>query len=197
MHIGMGLETASGVLHEIDIVARHQDVTAIFELKNRKGTPPDKNDVIVFFAKILDYLAANPMLLSKNVCLAFISSGSYDPSGLAACLGLGIHPVGADIRPLPILVQTATIMESELRNGISITSDLLDRFEDLCASLNRLSIILDGTWLDNRCGWHSDESILLKAVSHLPSMAIAQQIRQLNSDCTDILREFRLVKVRE
>ena len=68
LHLGSGLETASGVLHEIDVVARSTDVTAILEMKNRKGTLPDKNDVIVFFAKVLDYLAANPVLVSRDVC---------------------------------------------------------------------------------------------------------------------------------
>src|SRR5207244_12989337 len=55
MQLGFGLDTASGVLHEVDIVARHPELTVIVEMKNR-GVQPDKNDIIVFFAKIVDYL---------------------------------------------------------------------------------------------------------------------------------------------
>ena len=67
MHLGYGLSTASGVLHEIDIVAKHSDVSAILELKNRQFSPT-KNDVIILFAKILDYIALNPNLLMKEIC---------------------------------------------------------------------------------------------------------------------------------
>ena len=67
MRLGSELATASGVLHEIDIVAKHSNVTAIMELKNRHD-PPAKNDVVVFFAKLLDYLALTPDLLLKELC---------------------------------------------------------------------------------------------------------------------------------
>ena len=192
MHLGSGLETASGVLHEVDIVARCSNVTAISELKNREGALPNKNDVIVFFAKILDYLAGNPVLVSKDICLAFVSNFSYEPSGLAACLGLGIHPVSPDVRPLPILINNALIMESELSKGLNIDSEVRDRFEDLCSQINNLSSALSETWLDSRCGYLSDDRILIKAVGPLPTTAWAHQLRQVNSDCTDILRAFRM-----
>ena len=194
MRLGVGLETASGTLHEIDIVARRADTTAILEAKNRKGTLPDKNDVIILFAKVLDYLAENPVLASRDMCLALVSSGSFDTSGLAACLGLGIHPVGVDIRPLPILVNTATIMDTEIRGGLRAPSEIQDRLEDMCAQLNSVSSTLRGTWLDSRCGYVSDDTIVLRPVGPLPTFALAQQIRQLNSDCTDILRQLRAIE---
>jgi hypothetical protein len=74
MHLTGGLSTASGVLHEIDLVAQNVDVVAVLELKNRLAYPPDKNDVIVFFAKLLDYLALNPVLLHREVIPMFIST---------------------------------------------------------------------------------------------------------------------------
>jgi len=196
MGLGAALETASGVLHEIDIVARTAGVTAIIELKNRKGRLPDKNDVVVFFSKILDYLSANPALASESVCLAFLSSNSYDPAALAACLGLGIHPVGAEIRPLPVLVNNAMIMESEVLRGLHIARSTMDRFDDLCAQLNNLSLVLSDTWIDCRCGYVTDATILIRALPSLPTMALGEQLRQLNADCADILREFRLAKER-
>ena len=50
MQFGAGLETASGISHEVDIVARHAELIAPVELKNRAAYPPQKNDVIVFYA---------------------------------------------------------------------------------------------------------------------------------------------------
>ena len=57
MQLGNGLDTASGVLHEVDIVARHSDLNAIVEMKNWQA-PSNKNEVIVFFAKLVDYFVA-------------------------------------------------------------------------------------------------------------------------------------------
>ena len=52
MNLGMGLMTASSVLHEVDVVAQREPTLGILELRNRAWWPPEKNDVIVFFAKI-------------------------------------------------------------------------------------------------------------------------------------------------
>ena len=192
MRLGAGLETSSGVLHEIDLVARGQNVTAILELKNWSERSPGKNDVIVFFAKILDYLTRNPALVSEDVCLTFMSSISIEDRGVAACLGLGIHPAAPGIRPLPLLVENARIMQSELSKGLAIPADLRDRFEDLCAQLNNLSSTLSESWLDSRCGQVSDDRIVIRAVRPLPIDALTQRFRQTNSDCTDILRAFKI-----
>ena len=88
MHLGCNLQTASGVCHEVDIVAKSQDLIAILELKNRQGSPPEKNDVIVFFAKIFDYLALNPTLLLSEIIPIFMSNTQFEVTGLAACMGL-------------------------------------------------------------------------------------------------------------
>jgi hypothetical protein len=71
MNLGMGLFTASGVLHEIDIVAHREPTMGILELKNRATWPPEKNDVINFFAKILDYLCHTPALLRAHLVPIF------------------------------------------------------------------------------------------------------------------------------
>ena len=191
--LGAGLDTASGVAHEVDIVARHPDVTAILEAKNR-GDLPGKNDIIVFYAKVLDYLLANPSLAMSDICLAFLSRSSFDASGLAACLGLGIHPVASDIRPLPVLINNAMLMENELRRGLTVASDTQDRFDDWRAELNGLAVALDETWMDNRCGYLSDDSLLFKAVAPLQTGVLAGRLRQANSDGADILRDFRAAK---
>lgn len=194
LRLGAGLDTASGVAHEVDLIARHPNVTAVLELKNR-GDAIGKNDVIIFFAKVLDYLLANPTLAMQEVNLAFMSRNAFEPRGLAACLGLGIHPIAPGVRPLPILVNTARVMENWLREDLSVTRDFEDRFDDLSARLNSLSVALSETWLDNRCGYLSDDSLLLKAVAPLQVSALVQQLRQANSDCTDLLNAFRTARV--
>ena len=193
-HLGAGLDTASGVVHEVDIIARNPNLTAIMEMKNRGGVLPGKNDVIVFFAKVLDYLAANTTLLSSDLCLAFMSRSSFDSSGLAACLGLGIHPVAPDLRPLPILIDNARILQLELDQGLPVPNDLLDRFDDFCAHLNRLSSGLNDTWLDNRCGYLSETSLILKAVKPPETAVLSHQLRRATSECSEILNDFKVVK---
>ena len=190
LRLGAGLDTASGVAHEVDLIARHPDVTAILELKNR-GDTIGKNDVIIFFAKVLDYLLANPTLAMQEVNLAFMSRNAFEPRGLAACLGLGIHPIAPGVRPLPILVNTARVMENWLREDLPHTRDFEDRFDDLSAQLNSLSVALSETWLDNRCGYLSEDSLLLKAIAPQQVDSLAQDLTQANSDCADILSAFR------
>ena len=193
LRLGAGLDTASGTAHEIDIVARSSTATAILEAKNI-GNMPGKNDVIVFFAKVLDYLLANPRLVSNKVCLAFMSSNSLEDRAIAACLGLGIHPVAFDIRPLPVLIDNVMRMESELGKGLVVSLDTHNRFDDLCAQLNSLGYALDETWLDNRCGYISEDRLLIKAIAPQQIDTLAHEIRLANSACADLLREFRSAK---
>ena len=192
--LGAGLDTASGTLHEVDIVAKTGGLTAVVELKNL-GNRPGKNDIIVFFAKIVDYLLANPYLASEEICLTFMSSNSFEPRGLAACLGLGIHPVASDLRPLPILVNNALIMEHELSQGLAVSKAVIDRFEDLCVQLHRLEIALQETWLDSRCDYHSESSLIVRSVDPIPVDDLGVDLRQANSDCTTLLGDFRRAKL--
>ena len=82
----------------------------------------------------------------------------------------------------------------ELNKGLVISSNAQDRFDDLCSQINNLSSALSETWLDNRCGYLSETSILIRAVSPPQVDALAQELRQINSDCTDILNVFRAAK---
>ena len=190
LRLGAGLSTASGVAHEIDIVARHLNTTAVLEAKNL-GDMPGKNDIIIFYAKLIDYLLANPELALNEICLAFMSRNSFETSAMAACLGLGIHPVASDIRPFPVLVDNARRMEAELHQGLVIPGDLRDRFEDWCALLNSLGFALNETWPDNRFGYQSEDSLLIRAIAPQQTDALAQQLRQANGNCIDLLNVFR------
>ena len=191
MRLGESLDTASGVLHEVDLVAQTADLVAVAEIKNRPANPPEKNDAIIFFAKLLDYLAFNPTLLMREVLPVFISGGHFDEHGLAACLGLGIHPVAPGLRPLPGLVRNARIMDSEVRKGILLPDEIAERFEEFCVELNRLSADLDETWLTNRCGFASDNTLVLKAAGGLPTRDLGRQLRRLNGDYMELLAAFR------
>ena len=196
MRLGESLDTASGVLHEVDIVAQTSDLVAILEIKNRRFDLPGKNDIIIFFAKILDYLALNPALLSREVLPAFMSNFAFEESGLAVCLGLGIHPIGPGLRPLPVLVGNAKIMDAELQKGLPLETKVVEQFEDFVAELNNLFVSLNETWITNRCGFLSEDTIVLKAVGGLQTLSLSRKLRQLNGDCTELLDEFRKAKAK-
>ena len=187
--LGAGLDTASGVAHEIDIVAKRLNSTAVLEAKNL-GDGPGKNDVIIFYAKLLDYMLANPDLASNELCLVFMSRSPFEPRAMAACLGLGIHPVASDIRPFPVLVHNALCMEYELQKGLVLSGEVHDRYEDYCASLNRLGYALNETWPDNRFGYLSEDSLLVKALIPPPVDDLASALRQAHADCIDLVHRF-------
>ncbi len=194
MQLGDDLLTASGTNHEIDLVGQHDEASAIVELKHWESGLPTKNEVIVFFAKILDYVAANPRLMLKDICPVFISVSGFEESGLAACLGLGIHPVGPGLRPLPILVDSAQRMGAETRLGMTVGERLEGQLDDFWATVHRLSTALDATWLSSRCGYLSDNAILVQAACCMDSKALSQDLREANAECLRLLREFKSTK---
>ena len=190
MRLGHDASTASGVLHETDIVAKHPDCNAIMELKNRTE-PPAKNDVIILFAKILDYLAINPALLLKEICPIFMSTFAFDVNGLAGCLGLGIHPICPGLRPIPLLVDNARRIEYELQQGLQLSEETNDRFGDFCANVNNLCLGLSETWIGSRFGYRSEDTIVVKAPPTSESQAMGNVLRQLNTECNWLLARAR------
>jgi hypothetical protein len=192
--LGSELATASGVRHEIDVVARHPDVLVIAELKNKPGCPPGKNDVIIFFAKILDYLTHNPKVLLSEVLPVFVSSCAFEEATLAACLGLGIHPVAPGLRPMPVLADSLQRIESEIARGLVLPEKAMGQWEDACAGLNRLGLGLSDTWLSARCGYVSDQVINLRATLDAESYEMSRELRQVNGDCSAVLGAIRLQK---
>ena len=159
MNLGMGLITASGVLHEIDVVTQREPAVGILELKNRPESPPEKNDVIVFFAKILDYLCFTPAVLRSYLVPIFVSSYAFEQSGLAACLGLGIHPIAPQLRPLPILIDNANRMLDEMDRGVALSpGDTTARSMTFCVKAQQY---------DELVGWcRSEHTVRLLQRSH-------------------------------
>lgn len=193
LHLGADYVPASGTTHEVDIVASHSNVQAVAELKNH-AVAVGKNDVIVFFAKVLDYVLANPVIALKEICLAFVCRASFDPRGLAACLGLGIHPVCSKIRPLPVLANTVDILTREVRDGLSVSDQDKGRLHDLRAEVRNLSVGLRDTWPDSRFGYQSEAILKVHRVPPIPASEFADRFTQANSTCTDILATARATK---
>jgi hypothetical protein len=196
MNLGGELDTSSGVLHEIDLVVEQTDCFAFLEAKNRKEFLPTKNDVIVFFAKILDYLTCNPTIAQREICPVFISTFDFEQSGLAACLGLGIHPIAPRLRPLPILIETMLRMEIELEKGLDIDAEWLGEFTDFRSQVNRSASILQPTWFSERFGYQTKETITSKAVRGLDTKSLCQEFRQMNGQCSNLLNTFRDAKAK-
>jgi hypothetical protein len=194
MNLGTGFGTASGVLHEIDIVVQNEPAMGILELKNRPGWAPDKNDVIVFFAKILDYLCLTPALLRSRLVPIFVSSYAFDRSGLAACLGLGIHPVAPQLRPLPILMDNAKRMLNELNAGVKVPLEDEGALDDFCSQINRISSVLAGAEANTRFTCLNDSALAVHAFGDLPVSELADELRTLNGECARLLEVFRAAK---
>jgi hypothetical protein len=184
--------TASGVLHEVDLVARHADaaIRIVVEAKNW-GHQLGKNEIIVFFAKLLDFFAGRPNLLERRVGAFVASAGSFDESGLQACVGLGMHPIAPDVRPFPVLVDTARRMAFDLTNGFQPSVGLADDLDDFGAAVNRLGVGLEPLELPKRLAYKSDREIVIRAVDTTDVAALAARLRQLSGVAAALLERAR------
>jgi hypothetical protein len=198
MNLGSGFDTASSVLHEIDVVVQQSNglnnILGIFELKNRYAQPPEKNDVIVFFAKILDYLCLSPSLILSKMVPIFLSSYPFAKSGLAACLGLGIYPVGPSLRPLPILIDNAMRMKSELDRGVVLSTRNKELFDEFFDELSYMYSLLAEADLNTRFDFVNDETLSIHASGVVTATSLAEKLLMLNGECTHLLELFRVAK---
>ena len=191
MQLGLGLEPASGIGHEIDVVARNDELIAAVELKNRASDPPQKNDVIVFFAKLLDYLCGNPSLLMIELCPALMSTTAFDINGLGACIGLGIHPIAPGLRPFPILVDNARLMQKELDDGLVVGYEVTQRFSEFCSRINSLGVTLGPTWFSQRFGNISESKISIAAVPEMRTAVLGNELQRLGTECSALITAFQ------
>src|SRR5258708_5606917 len=60
MRFGYEWNTSSGTEHETDIIAVHEKAIVPVEMKNWRAGALTKNEVIVFYAKMVDYFTRNP-----------------------------------------------------------------------------------------------------------------------------------------
>lgn len=196
LNLGCDAQTSSGTLHEIDLVVEQNDSFGIVEAKNRPVDLPAKNDVVIFFAKILDYITCNPSITQKEICPVFISTFAFERSGLAACLGLGIHPIGPRIRPLPLLIDLVRKMEAELRDELDVGPEYLEAFTDFRSEVNKVSIYLRDTWFTARFGYQSQDTIISRAVRGLDTLAVSEEFLELNGTCSSLIGVFKDAKAR-
>jgi hypothetical protein len=194
MNLGMGIITASGVLHEIDVVAQREATMGILELKNRADGLPDKNDVIVFFAKILDYICLTPAVLHSHLVPIFVSTYGFQQSGVAACLGLGIHPIAPQFRPLPILLDNANRMTIEMDNGLAISEADGLAFGDFRAKLHNMCSLLTDADANIRFDYFNDLTIAVHAFGGVEVVELADELRMLNSECSRLIQLFKDAK---
>jgi len=194
MNLGMGLITASGVLHEIDVVTQQEPTVGVLELKNRAEWPPEKNDVIVFFAKILDYLCLTPALLRSYLVPLFVSSYPFERSGLAACLGLGIHPIAPQLRPLPILIDNATRMIAELDKGLTVSAGETDAVDEFSSKLTNMVSLLAGADVNARFDYFNDFTLAVRAFGGVAVAELADELRMLNGECSRLMQAFKTAK---
>jgi hypothetical protein len=155
---------------------------------------PEKNDVIVFFAKILDYLCHTPALLRTHLVPIFLSSYAFEQSGLAACLGLGIHPIAPQLRPLPILRHNVKCMTDELDKGLAVPSADVLAFSDFCAKLANMSSLLAEADANSRFDYFNDLTIAVRACGEIDVQELADEMRNVNSECTRLIQVFRTAK---
>lgn len=191
MGLGLGLTTASGISHEIDLVTQGDPVVGVLELKNRKAWVPEKNDVIVFFAKILDYLCFTPSLLRMRVVPVFISCYGFEQSGLAACLGIGIHPVAPFLRPLPLLIDNARYFLAERAKGTDLSPENNDILDEYCSHISRMDAVLADAALNNRFRRLNDTTLEVAAIRCPDPYDLADELRRLNGVSDHLIAAFR------
>ncbi|TIN21009.1 MAG: hypothetical protein E5Y59_02805 [Mesorhizobium sp.] len=182
------------MLHEIDIVALCQPAYGILELKNRLSGPPDKNDVIVFFAKILDYICNNPAILRGHLVPIFVSSTPFEQPTLAACLGLGIHPVSPMFRPLPMLLDAANRMSGEIERGLVLLPDDFLAFEDFMLRSNHVARVLAGADANSRFDLYDNLTVAVRSSGDVDVQGLAIEMRALNSECSRLIAVVRGLK---
>lgn len=191
-----GQYTASGLSHEISLISHHPEGVGILEMQNDQDVSPGKNDIIVFFAKVLDYVMNNPLLAQRDICPVFVSSHKFEEMSLSACLSLGIHPVAPGLRPLPLLVDGARRMGNELNKGLLLAPNIFNDYAELCGRLNKISSRLQGTWLSNRCGYQSDSTVVLRSTVVEDPISLSHELKSANEECSNLLAEFRTAKMR-
>ena len=82
----------------------------------------------------------------------------------------------------------------ELRQGVLLPEPDLERFQDFCSEINRVSLTLRDTWFSSRFGYLSEDSIVMKAVAGYEISASSHSIYSLNAECNYLLTVIREAK---
>jgi hypothetical protein len=142
----------------------------------------------------LDYLCHTPSLLRTRLVPIFVSSYGFQQSGLAACLGLGIHPVGPQLRPPIVLLENTNLMTHELKNGLSLTPADVLAFDDFRSKLKNILSLLEGADVNNRFDYLNDLTVIVHAFGNVDVDDLANELRTLNSECSRLIHVFKAAK---
>jgi hypothetical protein len=105
LSFGAGLGTLSGLHHELDLLSRWDEQEWVFELKNGGGCEINKEMLMVFQEKTLDFYFANYGFLSSlRIMRGFLTGAGYvDDHIRAYCAAWGIVLIDNELFPLPAL----------------------------------------------------------------------------------------------
>ena len=141
-------------------------------------------------------MSTRPSLLKQTLAPVFLSTFAFEYTGLAACIGLGIHPVAPGLRPLPLLIDNARRMAVERDKGIGLPQAEWDTFDDFCVALNRLSIKLVPADINQRFDILNDTTVKARAVRITQTVEIGDQFRSLSAECSRLIDVFRAAGIR-
>jgi hypothetical protein len=185
MRLGGSYQSTSGILHELDLVCSRGDLRIVWELKHWSNHA-EKNAVVGFWAKLIDFLAANSDLAAQENVPVFMTTSTFDAHGLAAALGLGIEPLAPGLRPLPVLAYNLRLLDAELKRTPAFRADVEGLVDDYGASCARLATLLVGSSMSERVGRISDTAISLKTRSFDDAVEAASLLRLANGQWTNI-----------
>ena len=86
-------------------------------------------------------------------------------------------------------------MGAETHSGLTVNDRLGSQLADFWATLHRLGAALDETWLSSRCGFMSENAIIVRAACCMDSKALSQDLREANGECLRLLTEFKASKM--
>jgi len=113
------LTTLTGLRHEIDLIARWGNEEWVFELKNGGGTDINKEMLMVFNEKVLDFYMRNYGFLSgSRIMRCFLTGTSRVEEAIRAyCATWGIVLVDNEMLPIPLLPQAFSEKRQQLMDG--------------------------------------------------------------------------------
>ena len=120
-----GLTTITGLRHELDLIARWGNEEWVFELKNGGGTDINKEMLMVFNEKVLDfYMKNHGFLSSSRIMRSFLTGASRVEDAIRAyCAIWGIVLVDNEMLPIPLLPQALSEKRKQLTDARLIDVD--------------------------------------------------------------------------
>jgi len=143
--LGTGLPAMSGLFHEHDLGVRGKSEVVLFELKNYPRSRVNKNELMLFHQKTLDfYLALVQLGSAARMIRTFVTTDRRITDSLRGfCLQWGIVLVEPALRPIPALLAVMRDLDGTSHvSGIAEFESHLNRAERLGRCVRPLDRIL-------------------------------------------------------